>query len=256
MKTRIIILAIFFFITIWPAFPAAKKNTIGNVDYTVGAKLSFTRIPVWLNPQTDTETKTSNTLSLSYLDIYGDVALSEYITLGLSVGYASHSMRKTVEFNTLPLSVQLQGKTFAGVLLGVHARSNFFSWDNFTFQSNAQVLTFMESTQNLPVTLDLAKGNAEIKHSITESSIDLLVQYEGLSSCNIYAGPQLAWVSGDYKVNETIETLQGSQELSYKQKKLFGIIAGAHMEVGNFDIKAELSLFSRTGVGVRVYYML
>lgn len=222
-----------------------------DVDFSVGLNLAYTRAPVKLD-----DSDAANSLEYTYLALQIDADLFDFLTLGVVAGYNSNSLRDIVDFSQLPLSLRGDGTRFNSMMFGIRARADLYSWEDFSFAPECEILLFKKFKKELDIQLPIASGTAALKNSFTQIALDLLVRYDGFSNFTIFAGPQMNLISGTISASETIEGLEGEQSLGYSQKKTFGFTAGIYYELGgHLDIGAKLSLLAKTSLSVTLYYI-
>jgi hypothetical protein len=231
-----------------PAEPTAKSL---RIDYSVGLNFNHSRVSVLVG-----DNNLVNTLNYSYLALELDVGISDYLILGVVAGFNSNHLKDPVDFYNLPLSLRVNEEKFNSMVLGLRAKSEFLSWKDFSFAAGGEFLYFKKYEKNLPIQLPVVSGEAIIKNSFTQIGIELWAQYDGFSYFTIFAGPQLNFLDGKLEATETIEELEGEEELSYKQENDIGIVAGARFEVGShFDVNLKVNLISKTSLSVEVFYI-
>ena len=235
-----------------PETPAAKQEEKSvDIDFSVGLNLAFNSASVKLDG-----TDAVNTLEYSYLGLQIDAALFDFLTLGLVAGYNSNTLKELVDFSQLPLSLRAGGERFNSMMIGLRANADLFSWQDFSFAPECEILLFKKFKKQLTIQLPIATGSADLKNSFTQISLDLLVRYDGFSNFTLFAGPHLNLISGTITAVETIEGLEGEQSIGYSQEKAFGFTAGIFYELGDhLDISAKLTLLAKTSLSVTLYYI-
>lgn len=229
--------------------PSPAKSL--QIDYSVGLNFNHSRVSVLVG-----DNNLVNTLNYSYLALELDVGISDYLILGVVAGFNSNHLKDPVDFYNLPLSLRVNEEKFNSMVLGLRAKSEFLSWKDFSFAASGEFLYFKKYEKNLPIQLPVVSGEAIIKNSFNQISIELWAQYDGFSYFTIFAGPQLNFLDGKLEATETIEELEGQEELSYKQENDIGIVAGARFEVGShFDVNLKVNLISKTSLSVEVFYI-
>jgi hypothetical protein len=238
-------------------FPADQEKTqpietrSHGIDYTAGLILSNNRTPVLMG---DDDIK--NTLIHSYLALEVDVGVSDYLTAGVVVGYATSQFDDPVNFYTLPLSLSVSSQSYNSMIFGARARSDFLSWKDFSLRANGEILFFKLSEKESPIQLPIVTGTSTVKHSFSQITLELLVQYDGFSTFTVFAGPQLHRLKGKITASESIEELEGEEALKYKQKNAIRLTSGVNFELGShFDLNVKVSLFSKTSLSVEVFYI-
>ncbi len=251
MKIKISLLVITL-ISLCPALlPAESPAKSLQIDYSMGLNFNHSRVSVLVG-----DNNLVNTLNYSYLALELDVGISDYLILGVVAGFNSNHLKDPVDFYNLPLSLRVNEEKFNSMVLGLRAKSEFLSWKDFSFAAGGEYLYFKKYKRELPIQLPLVSGDAMIKNSFNQLSLELLAQYDGFSFFTVFAGPQLNLVHGKYTASETIEELEGEEELSYKQENNIGIAAGARFELGShFDINLKVNLISKTALSVEVFYI-
>jgi len=256
MKIKIFSVIILFAFSLM-LFPAQDEEFIPKpskalqIDYTVGLNFSFNKVAVLVG-----NNNLSNSLNFSYLALELDVGISDYLTLGAVAGYNSNYMKDPVDFNNLPLSLQLQDETFNSMVLGVRAKSEFLSWKDFSFAANAEYLYFKRLKKEFPIELPIVTGEAIVKNSFTQLSVELWAQYEGFSNFTLFAGPQLNLLKGKFNVSEEISDLNAEEELSYKQENKLGVAAGVLLEVSShIDVNLKINLISKNSFSIGAIYV-
>lgn len=247
MKTKVIVLLAVLLIFSSFQYSNEKESKFSGIDFTVGLHLSHSLIPVKID-------KLEDDLTLFYAALGLEAEFSEYLTVGALIGYGSNSMKDPVNFYKVPLTLQLNDTNFKSMLLGFIARSEFFSWKDFTFHANAEFMHFMKAKNDFLIYFDTVDGSGKFQNSLTRISLEMLAQYEGLSNFDLFAGPQLFLLKGKFNTSETIGNISGEEELSYKQRKSLGLVSGIHFEAGDFEIQGKVTLFSNTSISALISY--
>lgn len=250
IKTVFILLMLTVFVTVNKAELWAEDKKSMDVDFSAGLSLSYNRVPIALD-----DYDISNTLVYSYAALEIGVNLTDYLDAAVVVGLNRNGFSEPVDFINLPLSLRLEDERFKSMVFGLRAKSEFFSFKDFSFAANAEYLYFKQFKKEFPIELDIVTGYSSIKNSFNQMALELWVQYDGLSEATPFIGPQLNVVSGKLVANLELEGLTGEQELTFKQKRSFGMVCGARFEVGDFDVNVKLSLASKTSLTVDVYYI-
>lgn len=250
IKTAFLLLMLTVLVTVNGTARQAEEQKSMDVDFSVGLNLSYNRVPVILG-----DLDISNTLVYSYAALEVGVNLTDYLDAGVVVGLNRNSFNDPVDFMNMPLSLRLEDESFNSMVFGLRAKSEFFSFKDFSFAANAEYLHFKQFKKDFPIELDIVSGISTIKNSFNQLALELWVQYDRLSKFTPFIGPQLNMVSGDLNANLDLRGLTGEQDISYKQKRSFGIVGGARFEIGDFDVNLKLNLASKTSLTVDVIYI-
>jgi hypothetical protein len=251
MKIKTFILLTAIIMLSLTLFPAEQTTGLQGINYSAGLVLSHHRVPVTMG-----DADLENTFVFSYLAVEVDMDIHDYLTVGALAGYNRNNFADPVNFLQLPLSLGMEESASNSMMFGLRAKSNFFSWQDFSFSANTGFLYGTSKNKEYDIALPIVSGTAEVSGSFYQAHIELLVRYDGLSHISLFAGPRLNLLKGTLTASETIEDLEGEEELDYGQKNMFGITAGAHYEAGaSFDINLKLSLVSQTSLTLELLYI-
>ena len=250
---------IFLFLTIFTLalFPAGQDQAQATgpksygIDYTAGLNFCYNRVGVLMG-----DDNINNTLVHSYLALEVEVGLAEYLRLGVVAGFDSNHFADPVDFYNLPLSLRLNEQSHSSMVFGLRAKSDFFSWRDFSFSANAEILLLKLAKKEQNIDLPIVTGTSTTKQSFSQLTLELLVQYDAFSRLTVFAGPQLNLLKGKITAAEVIEDLQGEEKLTYKQKNTLGLAGGINYELSShFDLNVKAGLFSRTSLSIEVFYI-
>jgi hypothetical protein len=255
MKINIFLLFLTIFtLTLLPAGQDQAQSTSSkfyDIDYTAGLNFCYNRVSVLMG---DDDIK--NTLVHSYLALEVELGLSDYLRLGVVAGFDSNHFNGTVDFSSLPLSLRLDDKSHSSMIFGVRAKSDFFSWKDFSFCANGELLFVKVAKEEQDITLPIVTGTSTTKQSFSQLTAELLVQYDAFSRLTIFSGPQLNLLKGKLTAEEIIEELEGEEKISYRQKNTLGLTGGINYELStHFDLNVRATLFSRTSLSVEIFYI-
>jgi len=252
-----LILLIAFTITLFPN-PQEQNKKIQKIqpisygmDYTVGLNFCYNRIPILIG-----DNDQENTLLHSYLALEVEVGVLNFLRLSAIAGFDSNRFDTPVDFFNLPLSLRIDDQSYNSMVFGIRAKSDLFSWREFSFKANAEFMFFKLFKKENTLTLPITTGASTVKQSFSQVAVELLAQYDGLSSISIFAGPQLNLLKGNITAQETIMELTGEEKLSYRQKNSLGLTGGTQISLSNhFDLILKLSLFSKNSLSAEVIYL-
>ncbi len=256
MKTMIFLLLLSALtLTLFPGqedqTTAAEPQSAADIDFTAGLKFCYNRVPVLLG-----EDKTGNSLVHSYLALEIEAGLKDYLILGVVAGYDTNHFNDAVDFYRLPLSLHVDDQSFNSMVFGVKAKSDFFSWKDFSFVAQGELLFFKLFKKEFPIDLPIAKGTSTVKQSFSQLALELLVQYDGFPGFTVFAGPQLNLLKGSLTASEKIEELEGEEKLTYRQKNKMGIAAGINIELSSqLELNVKVNVISKTSLSVEVFYI-
>lgn len=226
------------------------QDISSGVDFSAGlrAVYSDTRI---IFPET--EEKNSLISIITALEV--DAEISDYLTIGFIAGYNWNHFLNPLTVLSLPLSLEIDGKSYSSMVFGVNLKSEFFSSGDISFCSKAEFIYFKQYQQEMEIPLEVITGTAVTKNSFYQGRLDLLLKYHGFDSFVLFMGPQFYLLNGDFFVSEVIADISGETELNYRQKSIIGVVGGISVEFGlNWEVSLEISFFSRFSIGAGVFY--
>jgi hypothetical protein len=228
----------------------SPSKAIG-IDFSAGLNLSYNRITVEMG-----DDNIATSLEYSYMALQIDFTLLDFLTVGVVGGYNSNTFKDHVDFFRLPLTLRVVGTRFNSMMFGVRAVADLFSWRDFSITANGEALLFKQFRKTLEIGLPSVTGDAFIKNSFRQVALELLVHYEGFGSLTVFAGPQLHLLSGTVSANEVIETIDSEIEQDYSQKTKLGFSGGVDYELSShIDVRAKISLFTKTSLSVSIFYV-
>ena len=142
------------------------------------------------------------------------------------------------------------------MLIELFSETNVYTIDYITFNLDFKLNYFKTFLKEWVNDLPIENGIAKTRNSFFSSRIDMLLSYDGFSSFTPFIGPNLHFVSGKLRFEETIAGLDVSEEQEYQQNSLVGLSCGAKFEVGDhFDLTLRLNLFSEKSLYFTATYI-
>jgi hypothetical protein len=232
---------------------SVAQSTPQSFTFTVdpGLEFSFNSI----NSLVGTE-KTANAFSFLFSRLVLKMDLLDYLSLEVLAGYHSAFANDPLDFTTLPLSLRWNREKFNGLLLGAAASSEPLSSDDFSLKLRGEFIFAMEKEKTWTIELPVVGGQATGDNAFTLLTLDATVHYLGFNGVTVFIGPRFNLLHGNFTAVESIEDLQGEQVISYRQKSLIGVLAGAVIEIGgNWELHAKASLLARTEFSLALVYI-
>ena len=244
-------LPLFFLIVFSPFSTAEEAAPPIELTFTPGLGFSFQSIAIHCGEQ-----ETANRFTVLAPRLTLQVDISDYVSLEVLAGYHFAYAKDPVYFTALPLSIGWDRQKFQGLLLGAALSAEPFSFGDFFLKARGEFLFVLEKDKAWEVTLPLVSGQVTGKNAFTLVTLDVTLQYQGLSGLTFFLGPRLNLLHGKFVAAETVADLQGQQEMIYKQKNLIGPLAGAVLEIGdNWELTFKASLLARTELSLAVAYI-
>lgn len=158
------------------------------------------------------------------------------------VGYAFSNFDSLV-FRQLPFSVELDVGSTGGYILGAELKKSLFDYDNFEIDVFGQILHNIGIKKDWEIPGLSVQGTVAGKPSWTRLSIGPVFKYTALESFYPYFGLCYNGLWGTYKMEQTIQTLEGEEEKKIEGKGILEGKLGSLFELGNdFTIKGEIHI--------------
>jgi hypothetical protein len=246
---------IFIFITvaligIVSALPA-QKTSASSVDFNVGLNLSLNSANVEMG-----EDKTENSLVYNFAALELDIDVLDNLTLGILAGLNSNYFSDPVDFFHFPIGLRFNKEKNNSMVLGINAKTELLLPGDFSLQARGEFIYFKLHKNSFEFDVPDVNGEYSAKNEFFQSTVELLIQYDGLSNFTLYAGPQLFILNGKYSAAETTDTIDVSDSYKYNQRRTIGITGGINFDLADhFTVDARLSIISKTSLSAGIFYV-
>jgi hypothetical protein len=231
-------------------FSAELSDLSPGVDFSGGFRAVYSDTGIIF---TESDEKNSLIAMITALEV--DVEISDYLIVGIIAGYNWNHFLNSLPVISLPLSLEVNGITSNSMIFGINLKSEFFSSGDFSLFAKAEFIYFKRFSQESEIPLSIVTGTSVTKNSFYQGGLDLVLKYHGFRDFDLYLGPQLNLLDGNFFVSETIEDISEEVELKYRQKNIVGALGGMAIEFGlNWEAYLEISFFSRFSIGAGIFY--
>jgi hypothetical protein len=163
------------------------------------------------------------------------------------VGYSSSTF-DGLSFRDLPLSVEYEGGGTKGLIVGGEINAGLLSAGSLAVDAFGQFLACLGTRAESSLPGLAVPGTVEGKPTWMHASIGPVFSYRGRGGFYPYLYPSFDYLWGTYEMNETIETLTGTENKKIKSKSLFGVAVGAALDVSpSLSLKGEAGLYPYQG---------
>jgi hypothetical protein len=158
------------------------------------------------------------------------------------IGYAFTNFDSLV-FRQLPFSVELDVGSTGGFLFGAELRKSLFDYNDFEMEIFGQIIHNIGSKKDWEISGLNVEGTVTGKPSWTRVSIGPFFKYNAFESFYPYLGLCYNGFWGTYKMDQTVQTLEGEEEKKIEGTGVFESKLGSIFDLGKgFTIKGELNI--------------
>ena len=169
--------------------------------------------------------------------------IKEGIKLNAVIGYALPDFQGLI-FRQLPFSVELSSGKTQGILLGAGADLSFINYKDIEIGARGQFVYYKGSEKEWDIPGLNVSGTITGKPSWQRLSVGPVVSYQGFDYFFPYASVGLLYLKGTFSLNQTVQTLSGSEDKDIKGAGKIYIDLGAKYEFSDrLGMRAELNLF-------------
>ncbi len=168
-------------------------------------------------------------------------------TLAAHVGYSSTSF-ESLSFRRLPLSIDLEVGGIGGIVLGAGVKKSVSAGETFSFDLIGKFLASLGFNKEWEIPGLAVEGSVQGKPTWMKASLGPVIIYQGWEGITPFLFPRVDYMWGKFKLEETIQELQGSEQKDLEGKALFGLGLGADFAISTtLYLRAEASLHPRKG---------
>lgn len=252
MKKKYSLLTLFvFLIMAFPLLSVEEEIQYRDIDFSAGIQFNYNTAKIKLGPE-----EIENSLFYPYLVMEIDVDIFDYLTVGVFGGYSQSTFIDPADFAELPLSLRLNEERRGTMVFGLNVKSEFLSFGYFSLKAKGEFLYFKTFKNEKTIELPVITGTADIKNSFYQLSVNLFLQYDGLTGVTLFLGPEFNLLNGEISVNEVIEDIETEQIRDFSQKQLFGLISGINIEIGSqLELILQAGFFTKTSFSAGLFYI-
>ncbi len=180
-----------------------------------------------------------------------NLALGYDLRAGFSVaillGYASSNYKELI-FRQLPFSIDFEGSGISSFVVGAEIGKNLLSQNNFEIDALGQFMACLGLGKEFEIPDLVVPGSIEASPSWMRAAVGpvfLLTSWEGIRP---YIYPCYNYLWGTFSMDQTVQSLEGSEKKKIKGESQFGILFGTGLELSEkFELKIEGGLYPRKG---------
>lgn len=244
-------IVVFFIVAaLLPSLCLCKDEPIRDMNFSSGVNLVYNKAKVRLG-----DSGLENFLNYTCLFLELKAMVFEDVSLGVLAGYNTNYYSDPVNFNRLPLTLQIGNNSHNSMILGANIRAHLLSSGYFSLLSKAEVVYFKEFQKEWPLQMPIILGVATIEQSLLQFEVEFLVKYEGLSGIDIYLGPHFNLLGGQLKASESLGDIEALEEMKITQVNPVGLKGGIGFTVfQDFRMEIGLNIISKFNLSVGLHY--
>ncbi|MBN2408325.1 MAG: hypothetical protein JXE07_01200 [Candidatus Aminicenantes bacterium] len=163
------------------------------------------------------------------------------------VGYSSTSF-DALTFRQLPLSIELETGGMGGLLLGAEVEKSITSGEAYSLDLAGQFLASLGFNKKWDVPGLAVEGTVEGKSTWMRAVFGPIIAFRGWPGIVPFLFPRLDYFWGQFKLDESVQELQGSEQKDLKGKAIFGLALGADLELSErLFLRCEGAVYPREG---------
>lgn len=168
-------------------------------------------------------------------------------TLAAILGYSLSNFDSLV-FRKLPLSVELGVGSIGGFLLGAELGRPLLAVKDFEIGGLGQFVYYLGAEKEWDITGLAVEGAVSGKPSWMRAEIGPVIKYKGIDYFYPYLAAGFHKLWGTFKMDQTIQTLAGTEEKKISGKGNFSASLGAIYELADaISLKGEIDLIPYSG---------
>jgi hypothetical protein len=247
MKYRPMCCSILIFVLFFAFTPAAfgqARPSSGVSSFRPGLELEYgSRTVGWTEDGLEATSKMSSLLASLILEY----EIQPGFVFAARVGYTSTSF-DNLAFRQLPFSIELEAGGIGGILLGAEVDKALMAGETYSLDVVGQFLASLGFDKKWDIPGLAVEGSVQGKPTWMKASFGPVLAYRGWEGVTPFIYPRLDYVWGEFKLDESIQELQGNEERDIKGKAIFGLGLGADLELSTrLLLRGEAALYPREG---------
>jgi len=234
-----LILAVLFFF----ALPQVSFSQLQDVFFSSGMRIKpgarfeyFSRTVTWDDKQHTSELK-------SYIFALNlEIEINEGFSISALAGYALSDYDALI-FRELPFSIELDAGNIGGYIFGAEIKKSLFYINDFEFGLYGQFLYHIGKEKTWDIPELSVTGTVTGKPTWMRASAGPYIKFTGLESFSPYLSVCYNNLWGRFEMQQTVQTLEGTEEKELQSKSLVDITLGSILTLSDyFFLKGEAHL--------------
>jgi hypothetical protein len=163
------------------------------------------------------------------------------------LGYASSNYQELF-FRQLPFSIDFEGSGISGLVAGAEIEKNLLSRNSFEVDVLGQFMACLGIKKEFDIPDLVVPGSIEASPSWMRAAVGPVFVLTGWEGMRPYIYPCYNYLWGTFSMDQTVQSLEGTEKKKIKAKSQFGVLFGAGLEISDkFELKAEAGFYPRQG---------
>jgi hypothetical protein len=195
----------------------------------IGAGLNYenlSRTVVWTGDTSPSK------IRANLITARADFGLGKGAVVSFSAGL-SLADYKALVFDTLPISLQFDGTTISGLVLGAEAAVPIMKFSDFGLDGTGRFVYSLGMSKTWPIEDFAVEGEARGRSGWMEAAVGPRLSYYFFGRVVPYVELSLRWLRADFKMTETLADLGGTELKLVRGDLSFGAAVGA--DAGGVD---------------------
>jgi hypothetical protein len=210
----------------------------------IGAGLNYenlSRTVVWTGDTSPSK------IRANLITARADFGLGKGAVVSFSAGL-SLADYKALVFDTLPISLQFDGTTISGLVLGAEAAVPIMKFSDFGLDGTGRFVYSLGMSKTWPIEDFAVEGEARGRSGWMEAAVGPRLSYYFFGRVVPYVELSLRWLRADFKMTETLADLGGTELKLVRGDLSFGAAVGADAAVtGRISVKAKAGIMPYAG---------
>jgi hypothetical protein len=219
-----------------PAAESKVKTFMAGLNFN-----HFSRTTVW-----DGDTAASR-LSASLVSARADIGFGKGLTLSLSAGLSLTDF-EGLAFGTLPITLEYNASPMKGLVLGAELEALLLKLGGFEIKAAGRFVSSFGMSKTWPLEGFAVEGQAKGRSNWMEASAGPRLAYLLSDTFVPYLEVNALWLRADFRMEETLEDLQGLETKRIKGDLSFSVAIGGDARLSDrLTIKAKAGFVPYAG---------
>ncbi len=168
-------------------------------------------------------------------------------SLAILLGYASSNYQDLI-FRQVPFSIDFEGSGISGFVVGAEVEKSLLSQNNLEVDFLCQFLACLGIKKEFDIPDLAVPGSIKAKPSWMRAAVGPVFMLTGWEGIRPYIYPCYNYLWGTFSMDQTVQSLEGTEKKKIKAKSQFGVLFGTGLKISEkFELKAEAGLYPRQG---------